>query len=175
MFSEKTLSSITHFQGKLLRLEVHQVELQDGSQSERELIWHPDAVCAVAVTTSGETVLVKQYRKSVERALLEIPAGKIDPGEDATEAVRRELAEEIGMVSGNIRHLMDFYASPGYCNEKLSLYLATEVETGEQKCDEGEFIELIRVPLAEAVEMALRGELGDAKSVAGLLAAARAL
>ncbi len=151
------------------------MELHDGSHSERELVWHPDAVCAVAVTKVGEMVLVKQYRKSVERVMLEIPAGKIDPGEDPGQAVRRELAEEIGMVSGQVRHLMDFYSSPGFCNEKLSLYLATEVETGEQQCDEGEFIELVRVPWKEAAQMALSGQLGDAKSVAGVLAAAREL
>lgn len=171
IFIEKTLSAQQHFEGCLLRLEVHQVELPDGSTSVRELVYHPNAVCAVVVTASGEMVFVRQFRKPIEAAILEIPAGKIDPGEDPRAAVERELREEVGFVSGKIEFLMDFYATPGFCNEKLSLYLATEVEMGEQSCDEGEFIELVKVPLAESLRMAMAGELGDAKSVAGVLAA----
>jgi ADP-ribose pyrophosphatase len=169
---EKTISKTLEFEGRLLKLEVHQVELEDGSRSTRELVFHPDAVCCVVVTKDRQTVLVRQYRKAIEQFLLEIPAGKIDPGEDPETATSRELREEVGFRSGKIEHLFDFYSSPGFCNEKLGLYLATEVELGEQELDDGEFIELVTVPLAEARSLALRGELGDAKSVAGILAAA---
>lgn len=173
--SEKTLSSRREFEGQLLTLEVHQVELEDGSYSVRELVWHPHAVCAVVLTPEGDTVLVRQYRKAVEAHLLEIPAGKIDSGEDPLQAVVRELEEEVGYLSGRVRHVLDFYSSPGFCNEKLGLYLAEDVQLGPQKLDDGEFVELVRVPFTQAKQMALRGELGDAKSVAGILAVASLL
>lgn len=172
---EKTLSKTREFQGRLLTLDVHQVELEDGSRSSREIVLHPDAVCCVVVTKEMETVLVRQYRKPVEKPILEIPAGKIDDGEDPAEAAVRELREEVGFQDGKVEHLMDFYSSPGFCNEKLGLFLATEAVLGEQQLDEGEFIELVKVPLGKAREMALKGELGDAKSVAGILAAAERL
>lgn len=173
--SERTLSKSEEFKGCLLTLEVHQVELEDGSRSVREIVGHPGAVCAVAITKDNDTILVRQYRKAVEASLLEIPAGKIDPGEDPGETVIRELREEIGYLSGRVRHVMDFFASPGFCNEKLGLYLAEDVELGPQQLDDGEFVELLRVPFAEAVAMALRGDLGDAKSVAGILAVSHLL
>jgi ADP-ribose pyrophosphatase len=172
---EKTLSKTRKFEGSLLTLDVHQVELEDGSHSSREIVLHPDAVCCVVVTKEMETVLVRQYRKPIEMPILEIPAGKIDAGEDAAVAAVRELREEVGFEDGKVEHLMDFYSSPGFCNEKLGLFLATEAVLGEQQLDEGEFIELVKVPLSRAKEMALQGELGDAKSVAGILAAAERL
>lgn len=173
--SEKTLSKTEEFRGQLLTLEVHQVELEDGSRAVRELVWHADAVCAVVLTEDGDTVLVRQYRKAVERPILEIPAGKIDPGEEPLQAVIRELEEEVGYLSGSVSHVMDFYSSPGFCNEKLGLYLAQNAKLGPQKLDEGEFVEVVKIPFSEAVEMAMRGELGDTKSVAGILAVSRLL
>lgn len=170
---ESTLQKTTKFEGRLLTLEVHEVELEDGSTSVREIVLHPDAICAVVLTRDGQTVLVRQFRKAVETALLEIPAGKIDPGEDPLEAAERELREEVGYRKGRISHLTDFYSSPGFCNEKLSLYLAEDVELGEQDLDEGELIDLVKVPFSEAVAMACDGRLGDAKSIAGILAVAR--
>lgn len=172
---EKTLSKSTEFEGTLLTLEVHQVELEDGSHSRREIVLHPGAVCCVVINKAGETALVKQYRKAVEKLTLEIPAGKIDPGESPESTILRELKEEVGYRSGDVRHLMDFYCSPGFCDENLSLYLATDVEVGDQELDEGEFLELIWVPFEDAVDMALKGEFGDAKSVAGILATDRLL
>lgn len=172
---EKTLTKSTDFRGSLLTLEVHEVELQDGSTSRREIVRHPGAVCCVVLRKDGRTALVRQYRKAIEAMTLEIPAGKIDPGESPQTTVVRELQEEVGYRSGEIRHLMDFYCSPGFCDENLSLYLATDVEVGEQSLDEGEFLELEWLPFEEAVEMALTGKLGDAKSVAGILATDRLL
>lgn len=172
---EKTLSQKRVFEGRLLTLDVHQVELEDGSHSVREIVLHADAVCCVVVTKELDTVLVRQYRKPVEKPILEIPAGKLDPGESPETAAVRELREEVGFLSGKVEHLMDFYSTPGFCNEKLGLFLATEAQLGAQELDEGEFIELVKLPFVEAKAMALRGELGDAKSVAGILAAAHHL
>ena len=169
--TERTLSKSVEFRGSLLTLEVHQVELQDGSRARREIVLHPGAVCCVVVTESMNTVLVKQFRKPLEMPLLEIPAGKLDPGEEPDTAVVREISEEVGYIGGRLEHLFDFYTCPGFSNEKIGLYLATEAVLGEQKLDEGEFLELVTLPLSEARAMALRGELGDAKSVAGILAA----
>jgi ADP-ribose pyrophosphatase len=169
---EKTLSKTREFEGKLLTLDVHQVELEDGSHSSREIVLHADAVCCVVLTKGLETILVRQYRKAIEKPLLEIPAGKIDPGEDAAKAAVREIREEVGFQDGKVEHLMDFYSSPGFCNEKLGLFLATEAQLGEQELDDGEFLEMVRLPFAEVKQMALRGELGDAKTVAGILATA---
>lgn len=155
---------------------MHEVELVDGSHSQRELVLHADAVCCVVVTPELETVLVRQYRKAVEKPILEIPAGLIDRGESPDEACVRELREEVGFIDGHVELLMDFYSSPGFCNEKLYLYLATNARLGaEQQLDEGEFVEVVHVSMAKAKEMALSGQLGDAKSVAGVLAAAAKL
>lgn len=175
MSVEKTLTKKREFDGFLLKLDVHEVELEDGSRSRREIVLHPGAVCCVVVTKQMDTILVKQYRKAVEEYLLEIPAGKIDSGEPAEVAIKRELQEEVGFVDGRLEHLFDFYSSPGFCDEKLGLYLATDVVLGEQSLDEGEFLELVTMPLSEAKEKALRGELADSKSVAGILAAATKL
>ncbi len=173
MTPEKTLDRDCVFQGGLLRLEVHEVELEDGSRSQRELIFHPGAVCAVVLTTEQRVVLVRQYRKAVEAPLLEIPAGKLDGGEDPDAAILRELREEVGFQSGQIRRLIDFYLSPGFCDEKLTLYLATEAVLGEPQWDDGEFLELMFVTRDEALDLALVGQLGDAKSALGILMAAR--
>ena len=172
---ETTLSKKRVFEGHLLTLDVHQVELEDGSVSAREIVLHAGAVCCVVITPELDTVLVRQFRKAVEAPILEIPAGKIDKGELPEAAVRRELREEVGFEDGTVEHLFDFYSSPGFCNEKLGLFLATNAKLGKQELDDGEFIELIQLPLVEAKRMALNGELGDAKSVAGILAAAEKL
>ena len=155
----------THYKGRYLSL----VERDDWEFATRT---NPVVAVLVAWLPDHRLVLVEQYRKPIEKPILEIPAGKIDPGEDAAVAAVRELREEVGFQDGKVEHLMDFYSSPGFCNEKLGLFLATEAVLGEQQLDEGEFIELVRVPLSKAKEMALQGELGDAKSVAGILAAA---
>lgn len=172
---EKTLRRETAFQGTLLRLDVLDVELPDGEHSRREVVYHPDAVCAVVFTREDELVLVRQFRKPVEAVLLEIPAGKIDPGETPEQTVLRELREEIGFLEGRVQKLTEFYATPGFCTERMSLFLVEEAVLGEPDFDHGEFIEVVRAPLQAALGMIERGELGDAKSIAGILMAARHL
>lgn len=163
------------FEGELLTVEVHDVRLDDGRLSRRELVFHPDAVCVVVLTKDGQTVFVRQFRKAIEQEILEIPAGKIDPGETAAQAALRELQEEVGFLTGHVHHVMDFYSSPGFCRERLSLFVAKDVELGPQHLDEGEVIELVFVSWQQAVAMALSGDLGDAKTVAGILAVAQSL
>lgn len=172
---ETLLDRKTHFKGKLLQLDVCQVELADGRQSQRELVLHPNAVCAAVLTRQGEWVFVRQFRLPADSLLLEVPAGKIDPGEDPDQAIVRELEEEIGWRSGRIERLLEFWSTPGFCNERMTCYLGTEADLGESRPDDGEFLEVLRVSREEGLAMAFDGRLSDAKSVTAVLAAARRL
>jgi ADP-ribose pyrophosphatase len=173
--TEKTLSQKTVFEGCLLNVEVLQVSLPDGKSAVRELVHLPDAVCAAVITVEGQGVLVRQFRKAVESISLEVPAGRINRGEDPAAAVVRELEEEIGYRSGKVERLFDFWSSPGFCDERMTAYLVTEAVLGPSRLDEGEFLEVVMVPVLEMVEMAVSGRLADVKSLATVLAAARRL
>lgn len=173
--TEKTLSRQTVFQGRLLRLDRLEVELPDGSTSVREVVLHPDAVCAAVLTPQGQMALVRQYRKPVEKVMVELPAGKIDPGESPEEAVRRELKEEIGMVAGQVQLLARFYSTPGFCQERMWLYLVREAQLARPTGDHGEWLEPMLVDPAEALSMIYDGRIEDAKTMVGILMAARHL
>lgn len=173
---EKTLSRVTAFRGKLLQLDVLEVELCDGSRASREVVLHPNAVCAAVLTVDREWVFVRQYRIAAESMLLEVPAGKIDAGENPDQAILRELREEVGCSEGRVVPLMQFWSTPGFCNERMSCYLIHEARLDDdQELDAGEFLEVVRVPFEEGLAMALDGRLSDAKSVAAVLAGARFL
>jgi len=172
---EKVLSRETRFQGKLLRLEVAEVELADGRRAQRELVYHPGAVCAAVLTREQNWVFVRQWRLPAEQLILECTAGKIDGDEHPDRAIERELREEIGYQSGKIQRLMEFWCTPGFCNERMTCYLVSDAILGESALDDGEFLEVVQVPLSEGLAMALDGRLGDAKSVVAVLAAARLL
>ena len=173
--SEETLTRETHFRGSLLQLDVLKVRLQDGKIASREIVLHANAVCAAVFTKDGQGVLVKQFRKPTESLEIEVPAGKIDGGEDPDKAVVRELQEEIGYVEGKVEKLMDFWSSPGFCTERMTVYLVTEAVLGPHAPEEGEFLEIVTVPQEEMIAMAMDGRVSDAKSVAAILAAARKL
>jgi len=171
---ETTIASRTVFTGRLLRLRVDEVTLPGGGSSTREIVEHPGAVAAVAL--EGEDVLlVRQWRHPAGEVLLEIPAGTLEPGEEPEATVRRELVEEIGRRAGRVEHLMDFYVAPGYSSELIRLYLATELEAASGETDTDENIEVVRVPLAEAVARCRAGALRDGKTVTALLLAAARL
>ena len=183
--TEKTVSAETRFSGRLLRLRVDQVTLPDGAAAIREVVEHPGGVCAVALTDEGELLLVHQYRYPFAEVTAEIPAGKLEPGEDPDRAVRRELAEETGYLAMNWRYLGKLYPTPGFCNEVDRIYLATglirlkdhpeALPEGEPMPhpDEDEFLRVERLPLGEAVERVMRGDLPDAKTQVALLMAQR--
>ena len=173
--TEATLKQETVFQGHLLEVKLLEVSLSDGSVARRELVYLPDAVCAAVVTREGQGILVRQFRKGVESLCLEVPAGRINPGEDPDLAIVRELREEIGYRSGKVQRLFDFWSSPGFCSERMTAYLVTDAELGPAQLDDGEFLELVSLPVAEMVQLAERGELSDVKSLATVLAAARHL
>jgi len=172
---EKTVSSKTIYKGNILNLRVDQVELPNGRQTSREVVEHRGAVAVVPLSDQGEVLLVRQYRHPAGEVLLEVPAGKLEAGEDPGLCAARELREETGYQAGEIRLLFSFYTTPGFSSEKMHLYLARGLQYRGQQPDEDEFIRLQPVPLETALEMVDRGEIADAKSIVGILAAKRVL
>lgn len=161
------------YDGKIVKLDVHEVRLPSDEFAKREQIRHPGASAVVAVDDNGEVLLVRQFRLSADNVLLEIPAGTLDPGEDPAECAARELQEEAGHKPGKLDYLGGFFVAPGYTTEYIHLYLGTELTESRLEHDFDESFELVRVPLAEAVRMALEGEIVDSKSIIGLLKVAR--
>ena len=166
---EKTIARSTAFQGCLLRLDVDQVELPDGNTAPREYIRHPGGVGVVALTAEGEVLLVKQYRYPYGEVLVEIPAGKRDPGEEPLTTGMRELEEETGYRAANYVSLGCMYPTPGCCNEVVYLYLATGLTAADAHPDADEFLEVERCPLDEMVGRVLAGEITDAKTQVAIL------
>jgi len=164
----ETLERRTIFEGKVLHLYLDKVRLPNGMEVEREVVLHRGAVAMVALNGDKEVFLVRQFRHAPAVDLVEIPAGKLAEGEDAGQCARRELMEEIGYDAEDWTRLASFYTSPGFSDEMLYLYLARGLRPAEAEADEDEFLEIIRVPLAEALCMVSRGEIEDAKTIAGL-------
>lgn len=165
-FEEKTLSTEKIFEGKVISLQVDEVELPDGNRSKREIIKHPGAVAVIAVTEENKILMVEQYRKALERSLVEIPAGKLEKGEDPVDSACRELEEETGYECEKMEHLTSFYTSPGFADEIVHLYFAHGIRKKENPAgvDEDEFVELYELSLEEAVEYMKEGKIRDAKT-----------
>lgn len=168
---EKKLTSKQIFDGKVVKLYVDTVELPDGSEAIREIVRHPGAVCVIPVTKDMDVVTVKQYRYAFEQIMLEIPAGKLEPGEDPFEAVKRELEEESGVVAGKIEYLGEIFTTVAIFDEKIHLYLATELEFKDAHPDDDEFLEVENIPLEKLYEMVMNGEIKDAKTQIAILKA----
>ena len=164
----ETLERREIFAGNILRLYLDRVRLPDGREAEREVVEHRGAVGMVALEEGGDVYLVRQYRHATGKDLLEIPAGKLDEGEGPLACARRELAEEIGLDGGTWDRLASFYTTPGFSDEVLHLYLARELRPAEAAPDEDEFLEVVRLPLTEALAMVSAGGIEDAKTIAGL-------
>jgi ADP-ribose pyrophosphatase len=173
MSQERTLHSEQIYKGKIINLRVDTVELPSGKKTKREIVEHAGCTAIVAIDSEKNVILVRQYRKPVERMLLEIPAGGIEPDEDPLDCARRELEEETGFSAGRWEHLSMFYTSPGFCTEFMHLYLATDLKSVKRAADDDEHIEVVRVPLKKTIELVASGEVCDAKSIAGLLMALR--
>lgn len=169
--SEIIIDSETVFTGKIITVRKDQVRLPDNRQGIREVVKCADAVAIVALTDADEVLMVRQYRHPTGRELLEIPAGKIEGGEDPLGCAQRELEEETGYRAGDWRQICSFYTSPGFCTEQLHLLLASDLSKYTQKLDQDEFIEVEKIPILVAVQMVAGGEILDAKTIIGLLAA----
>ncbi|GIP08295.1 MAG: NUDIX hydrolase [Paenibacillus macerans] len=161
---ETTVSSEPVFSGKMISLQVDTVKLPDGTMATREVVKHPGAVAVLAVH-EGRLLLVDQYRQAMGRCELEIPAGKLEKGEDPLEAAARELQEETGYTCGKLTHLHSFYTSPGFADEVIHLYWAEELSAGEMEPDEDEFIEVHEATLEEVLQHIADGRIADAKTI----------
>ena len=169
--TEKTLSSETIFDGRILHVRRDTVLLPNGHQSTREVVDHPGGVGILALDDQGRALLVSQFRYPYGQVLREIPAGKLEYGEDPAQAAVRELREETGAVAGSFQSLGELYPSPGYCGEIIRMYLARDLSFGDTDPDEDEFLGLERVPFSQLVEQVLSGEIRDAKTIAAVLKA----
>lgn len=167
--TEKKISSKLIYDGKILRLHVDTVELPNGKQALREVADHPGGVAIVAIDNQDNVLTVTQYRYAFSRVMEEIPAGKLERGEDPHDAALRELKEETGATPARFTELGPLVVSPGAYGEVLYLYLAEGLDMGETSPDEDEFLALIRTPFDEMVRRVMDGELTDAKTVAGVL------
>ena len=166
---EKTLSSQLIYDGRVVKLRVDTVQVSGGRQTTREIVERADCVAIVAIDADDNVLLVKQFRKPVEKELLEIPAGCIDAGEDPETTVSRELREETGFLPRKMTRLGGFYSAPGYCSEYLHLYLATDLALGQLYAEDTEEISLVRMPITQILDLITSGSICDAKSIAGLL------
>lgn len=171
--AERLIESRHLYQGRVVNLRLDTVETPDGHRYRREVVEHGEVVAIVALDADGNVLLVRQYRGPVGEVTLEIPAGGIDPGESAEEAVQRELQEETGQRAGTVQRLCGFYASPGYCSEFIHLYLAKELSASRLRADLDEAIQVVRLPLPAALRLIDSGEIHDGKSIIGLLLARR--
>ena len=170
-YEEKTISSKSIYEGKIISLRVEDVKLPDGNIAKRELVKHPGAVAIIPITADGKLILVKQYRKALNRTIIEIPAGRIEVGEAPFITAKRELEEETDYGAGNFTYIQSFATSPGFADEIIHLYLAEELYNIENPAegDEDEFIELVEVTVEEAEKLVVSGEIYDAKTAFAIL------
>ena len=167
-YNEKTISKENIFNGNIIALDVHTVELQNGKKSTREVISHPGGVAILAFTDKDTILLVEQFRKPVEMNLLELPAGKLEYGEDPETCGIRELEEETGYKAKKFSYIGKIVTSPGFCNEYIYLYKAEELISGEMKLDEDEFLNVKEVKLKQVKVDILNGKIIDAKTICAI-------
>lgn len=171
---EKTLSEEEIFQGRIIHVHVDDVELGNGQPAKREVVDHPGGVSVAVLTENNELIFVRQFRYPYKEVLLELPAGKLEPGENPFEAMKREQREETGTTSSHYVPLGKVYPTPGYCGEVIRLWACrVEEETGTLSLDEDEFLCTEKIPLDKAVEMVCNNEIPDSKTQIGVLKTAR--
>lgn len=167
----RTISSQKVFEGRVFNVTVDTV--REGELTyQREVVHHGGSAVIVPVFDDGTVALVRQYRHPTVRYLLEVPAGTLADGERPDVGAERELQEELGLTAGHMEKLSEFFVSPGFCEEKMWVYLATELVQGDQRLEEDEILDVVRLPISEALEMITSGEIQDAKTIIGLMLAA---
>ncbi|WP_251551269.1 NUDIX hydrolase [Neobacillus muris] len=164
---EKTISSEEIFSGRVISLHVQEVELPNGNHSKREIIKHPGAVAILAVTDDNKILMVEQFRKALEKTIVEIPAGKLEKGEDPAECARRELEEETGYECKSLERIASFYTSPGFADEIVYVFLASGLSKKENAAglDEDEFVNLEEITLEETLQYVEQQKIYDAKTI----------
>ncbi|WP_404453274.1 NUDIX hydrolase [Oceanobacillus kapialis] len=170
-FEEKTIHSTSIYEGKVVDLRVDEVSLPNGKTTKRELIKHPGAVAVIAITKEDKILFVEQYRKPLEKSLVEIPAGKVEQGEAPEVTAKRELEEETGYTTGELSFVTSFYTSPGFADELMHIYITDEVEKMEEPIgsDEDEFVDVLELTLDEAKELVEQERIHDAKTTYAIL------
>ena len=166
---EKTLKENIVFEGKIITVARDDILLPNGKTAFREIVKHTGGVCIAPITDDGEFIFVRQFRYAYKEVLPELPAGKLEKGEEPLEAGKRELEEETGFVADRYTDLGKFYPSPGYCGETIYLYAATGLRSTRMHLDEDEFLEVERIPCEKALEMVMSGEIKDGKTQAIVL------
>lgn len=166
--AETELDSECVFEGGFLKVLRDRVRLPDGSVTTREYIRHPGAVVIIALDADGQLIVERQFRYPLRRAFIELPAGKIDPGEDELVCAQRELREETGYVAEHWRHLGTMHTCIGYSDERIEVYLACELSHVGDDLDEGEFLEILRMSPADMQQAVHAGEITDAKTISAL-------
>lgn len=167
--TERTLSSKAVYEGRIITVLVDQAELPNGKQALREVVRHPGGVAILPLDRDGSVTLVQQYRYPFHQLLLELPAGKLDEGEDHRAAAARELSEETGLEAGELTYLGCLLASPGFCDEKLHMYLARDLRRAKSHPDDDEFLNVVTMPFEELAQKVMDGTIEDAKTVATAL------
>lgn len=163
-FEEKTISKESIYKGKIIEVEKHKVSLPNNETTYREVVKHNGAVAICALTPDQQVILVKQYRKALEQELLEIPAGKLEPGEDRESAAMRELEEETGYKAKKLTLIGEVYGTPGFSNEKISVYFADNLVEGKVNLDEDEFVEKVLYSLDDVKKAVEARTIEDAKT-----------
>lgn len=172
---EKKLSSKQVFDGVVVKLFVDDVELPDGKKSIREVVRHPGAVCVIPIDENENVIMIKQFRYPFSQVLYEIPAGKLEIGEDPLEAAIRELEEESGAVAESIEYIGTMYTTVAILDEKIHMYLATGLTYKNAHPDDGEFLEVEKIPLKTLVDMVMDGKIPDSKTQIAILKAEKIL
>ena len=168
-YEEVTVKTEPIFRGNFISLQVDHVRLPDGRTATREIVRHPGAVAVLALK-DDKLIVVEQYRKALEKSQVEIPAGKLEPGEDPEEAAKRELEEETGYRCESLKRICSFYTSPGFADEKLHLFAAESVVPGTAHLDEDEFLECGEITFEEAQRYIAEGRISDAKTILAVYA-----
>ena len=170
-FKEEMVSQETVYEGVIVNVRRDKARLMDGRITNREVVEHPGGVAVFAMDDQGRVALVRQYRYPMGEETLELPAGKLEPGEDPRDSGLRELAEETGLVPGTFEDMGCLYSSPGILAERISLYFAKDLTQGPTHPDDGEFVETVWLPYQDQVDKARRGEIKDGKTLVGILKA----
>ncbi len=171
----RILETTRHFSGPIFAVDRDRLTEASGLEVTRDVVRHDGGAGALPLFSDGRVALVRQYRHPARRELLEIPAGRIEPGENPELCARREVEQEIGFRPARLEKLSEFYSTPGFCEEILTVFLATDLTPTRQQLDHDELVEVILLPFEEALAMVHRGEIVDSKTIIALLLAARRL